>query len=157
MKISSCILVLFLLVSCQNKSEKKFDKLEKMNWLVGSWEQKLPDGALVESWEKQNDSTYIGESYFVKGKDTIHAESVVLTQKKLDLLYIPTVTGENNDEPVTFKLTSDTQNRFVFENLAHDYPQKITYKKLNDSNLLAAISGKQQGKDSYESYHMTKQ
>ena len=148
------ILCIISLVSCQNKSDKKFDKLEKMNWLVGSWEQKLPDGTLVESWTKENDSTFSGKSYFVKDKDTIHAESVVLTQKKEELFYIPTVTGQNNDEPVTFKLTSDIENIFTFENPAHDYPQKITYKKVNDSNMLASISGKQQGKETSESYPM---
>ena len=154
MKILSCLLVLVLFTSCQSKSDKKFEKLEKMSWLVGSWEQKLPDGTLVETWEKQNDSTFIGGSYFVKGKDTIHSESVILTQKKEDLFYIPTVTGQNNDEPITFKLTSDAENTFTFENPAHDYPQKVTYKKVNDTNLLASISGKQQGKESTESYPM---
>ena len=154
MKILSCLLVLVLFTSCQSKSDKKFEKLEKMSWLVGSWEQKLPDGTLVETWEKQNDSTFIGGSYFVKEKDTIHSESVILTQKKEDLFYIPTVTGQNNDEPITFKLTSDAENTFTFENPAHDYPQKVTYKKVNDTNLLASISGKQQGKESTESYPM---
>ena len=154
MKILTSLLAILLLASCQNKSDKKFDKIEKMNWLIGSWEQKLPEGTVVESWEKQNDSTFIGGSYFVKGKDTIHSENVVLTQTKEDLFYIPTVRGQNNDEPVTFKLTSDAENTFVFENPAHDYPQKITYKKVSDTNLLASISGKQQGKESSENYPM---
>ena len=153
MKSNTIILSLFsifCLVSCQNKSSKKFDKLEKMNWLVGSWEQKLPEGTLVENWTKENDSTFAGESYFVKEKDTTHSESIVLTQKKEELFYIATVIGQNNDEPVTFKLSSDTENKFTFENLAHDYPQKITYKKVNETNMLASISGKQQGKESQE-------
>lgn len=144
----------FCLMSCQNKSDKKFDKLEKMSWLVGSWEQKLPEGTLVESWKKENDSTFTGTSYFVKEKDTMHSESVVLTQMKEDLFYIPTVIGQNNDEPVSFKLTSDTENTFTFENPAHDYPQKITYKKVNDDNMLASISGKQLEKVTSESYSM---
>lgn len=156
MKTFASLLLIILLFSCQNKSEKKFDKLDKMNWLVGSWEQKLPDGILTEAWKKVNDSTYTSENYFVKDRDTIHSESIVLTQKKEELLYIPTVIGQNNNEPVTFKLTSDTENVFTFENLVHDYPQKITYKKVNESNMLASISGKQQGKDTSESYTMTK-
>ena len=144
------------MISCQNKSEKKFDKLQKMNWLIGNWEQKLPDGVVTESWSKENDSTFSGKSYFIKGKDTIHLESISLTQKKEELLYIPTVHGQNNDEPTTFKMTSEAQNTFSFENPAHDYPQKITYKKINNTSLLATISGKQLGKDSTESYPMTK-
>ena len=144
------------LASCQNKSENKFDKLQKMEWLVGNWEQKLPDGIVSENWTKENDSTYTGKSYFIKEKDTVHLESIVLTQKNETLLYIPTVNGQNNDEPVTFTMTSDAENTFSFENPAHDYPKKITYKKVNSTSLIATISGIQQGKPSQESYPMTK-
>lgn len=145
------------MVSCKNNSaEKKFDKLEKLNWLVGSWEQKLPEGTLVENWKMENDSTYSGESYFIKEKDTLSFESIELLQKGDMLYYIPTVKGQNNDKPVTFKMTSDADNSFTFENPAHDYPQKIVYKKAGANDLIATISGKQQGKDSQESYAMKK-
>jgi hypothetical protein len=146
------------LASCKNdSSENKFAKLNKMKWLVGNWEQKLPDGTITESWSKENDSTYAGKSYFIKEKDTIHLESIVLTQKNDEVLYIPTVSGQNNNEPVTFTLVNEAENNtFSFENPAHDYPQKIVYKKINDTNLLATISGKQQGKDTKESYPMVK-
>ena len=150
------IIVIAFIVSCQNKSEKKFDKLEKMNWLIGNWEQKLPEGLLTESWEKQNDSTFLGKSYFIKSKDTIHSERIVLSQKNESLLYSPTVIGQNDEKAVTFKLTSDIENTFIFENPTHDYPQKITYKKINETNLKATISGKQNGKASNESYQMIK-
>ena len=156
MKKSISILSIIICISCQNKSEKKFEKLEKMNWLIGNWEQELPEGLLTESWIKENDSTFSGKSFFIKENDTIHMENIVLIQKKEDLLYIPTVNGQNNDEPVTFTLSSDIDNRFSFENPTHDYPQKITYKKITDTNLLATISGKQQGKNTQESYSMKK-
>ena len=42
------------------------------------------------------------------------------------------------------------------ENPDHDYPQKITYKKVNDTNIMATISGRQQGKPTSESFKMTK-
>ncbi len=156
MKIALRILSILLLVSCQKKSEKKFDKLEKMNWLIGNWEQKLPDGTLKETWTKKNDSIFSGDSYFINTKDTVHFESITLTQKDEELIYSAAVIGQNNDEPVDFKLSSDANTSFTFENPAHDYPQKITYKKVNETNLVATISGKHQGKQSTESYAMKK-
>ncbi len=156
MKTTLGILSIALLVSCQNKSEKKFEKIEKMNWLVGNWEQKLPDGTLKETWTKQNDSTFSGDSYFINLKDTVHFESIKLTQRAEELIYIATVVGQNNEEPVEFKLISDADSTFAFENPAHDYPQKITYKKVSETSLIATISGKQQGKQTQESYPMTK-
>ena len=147
----------FSMVSCQNKSTHQYEKIEKMNWLVGRWENKSLDGLLTETWTKENDSTLSGKTYFIKNeKDTIHAESIVLKQLKEELIYSPTVKGQNNDEPVDFRLTSDAENSFTFENMKHDYPKKITYKKVNDKSLVATISGSQQGKPSSESYPMAK-
>jgi hypothetical protein len=156
MKITICILCCIVLVSCQRKTEKKFDKLEKMNWLLGHWEQQLPDGLLIEDWKKVNDSTYSGNSYFITPKDTVHFENIKLVQKEDQLTYSATVKGQNNDEPIDFKQTIDSGNIVTFENPSHDYPQNITYKKVNETHLIATISGKQQGKVSQESYPMTK-
>ena len=154
--ISLSTIVLVLLVSCQKNSENKFDKLEEMEWLVGEWEQKLPEGIVMEIWKKENDSTLSGKSFFIKEEDTIHNESIVLKQHKDSLLYIPTVKGQNNDEPITFTLSSDAEGNFTFENQTHDYPQKISYKKVNATSLMTTISGIQQGKQSQESYSLAK-
>jgi hypothetical protein len=156
MKTIISLLSLLLVVSCQKKSSKAFDQLEKMNWLQGHWEQKLPEGLVVENWKKENDSTFSGETYFINTKDTVHFETIKMTQKEEELTYSSTVVGQNNDLPVDFKLTSANENTFVFENPTNDYPQKISYKKLNVSQLVATISGKQQGKVSQESYAMSK-
>lgn len=150
------IIVMILLVSCQKKSNKKFEKLEKMNWLVGHWEQKLPDGTLLENWQVKNDSTLTGQSFFVNSKDTVHFENIILTQKANQIIYIATVEGQNNDEPINFKQTTDIKNIFIFENSKHDYPQKIIYKKVNENNLIVTISGKQDNKKCQESYSMKK-
>ncbi|GGC93638.1 hypothetical protein GCM10011508_21100 [Flavobacterium lutivivi] len=143
-----------LLIACQNKSKNSYALIDKMSWLEGSWENKLPEGTLTETWQKINDSTYSGQTLFIKEKDTIHFEEIVLSQKGETLFYTPTVKGQNNDEPIEFKLTNSNENEFIFENPKHDYPQKIAYKKLNANNLVATISGKQQGKPSSESYPM---
>lgn len=159
MKVIKPLLIgtVLILASCQDKSENKYEKLEKMTWLIGQWENKSPEGLLTETWTKDNDSTFSGQTYFIKNeKDTLHSESNVLTQTKEALIYRPTVKGQNNDQPVDFKLTSDLENSFTFENPKHDYPQKIVYKKLNDKSLVATISGIQQGKQSSESYPMKK-
>ena len=157
MKNVVILAVVVVFISCQNKSEKNFDELEKMSWLVGEWENTMPEGVLTETWSKSNDSTFIGKTLFINEKDTIHSEDIVLTQKGENLLYIPTVKGQNDDKPVEFKMMeSKIENEFAFENPKHDYPQKIVYKKVNETNLVATISGKQQGKSSSESYPMKK-
>jgi hypothetical protein len=152
-----CSANMLMFISCQNKSEKKFDKLEKMNWLLGNWKNEMAEGVLTETWNKENDSTFSGTTYFIiNKKDTIHSEVIILTQINDELVYRPTVKGQNNDEPVDFKLSSESENSFSFENPKHDYPQKIVYKKVNETSLVTTISGIQQGKQSSESYPMKK-
>ena len=43
-----CSASILMFISCQNKSEKKFDKLENMNWLLGNWENEMPEGVLTD-------------------------------------------------------------------------------------------------------------
>ena len=155
MKKTILLLVAVALVISCKKSEKE-NKLEAANWLVGTWENKSDYGDMIEIWNKSNDSLYVGNSYFIKQKDTLHSESIELKQKGDVVLYIPTVKGQNNDQPVTFQLTKQTPKQLVFENPTHDFPQKIVYQQITADSLVATISGMQQGKVSSESFSMKK-
>ncbi|PXY46536.1 DUF6265 family protein [Flavobacterium hydrophilum] len=154
-KITLLALVLTFL-SCQKKETVEKDKIKKADWLIGKWENTSPDGVLTENWEKVNDSTFSAASYFIKEADTIHFESIVLAQKGEALTYIATVKGQNEGKPVSFPSTSETENKLVFENLKHDYPQKITYIKGANNTLTAEISGNLNGKQTTEKFIMTK-
>ena len=143
--------------SCQQKESAEKTKIKTADWLIGNWESTSPDGTLSENWQKVNDSTFNAESYFIKGKDTIHFESIVLSQKGDEALaYIATVKGQNEGKPVAFSSTSETDNKLTFENPKHDYPQKITYTKGAKNTLTAEISGKLQGKLTTERFILIK-
>lgn len=149
------ILTLALAFSaCKKEETVTKDKIKMAEWLIGSWENETDQGILSENWEKTNDSLFHGQSYFIKKKDTLHSESVELSQNGEELIYSPTVKGQNNDLPVAFKLTSATAKQLIFENPAHDFPQKITYRMITADSLVAEISGNQQGKPASESYPM---
>jgi hypothetical protein len=156
-KITALFLVLAI-VNCKNgdsdKNEK--EKIKMVHWLLGTWENKSADGVLSEIWTKTNDSTYQAQSFFIKEKDTIHFETIVLQQVGEDLTYSATIKGQNEDKPVAFSLAEMTENQLVFENQKHDYPQKISYKKVPKSKLMTTISGLINGKISAEKYTLVK-
>src|SRR3970282_66061 len=108
------------------------------------------------TWKKVNDSTFQAQSYFIKEKDTLHFESITLQQKGEEMTYNASVKGQNNDKPITFKLTNSTEKQLVFENPKHDYPKKIIYTQINVDNLVAEISGILEGKPSSEKFSMKK-
>ncbi|TRX00978.1 DUF6265 family protein [Flavobacterium gawalongense] len=150
------ILLLLAIVSCKNSESNEKDKIKAASWLLGNWENNSVDGNLEETWKKINDSTFQAQSYFIKEKDTLHFETITLQQKGEELTYNAAVKGQNDDKPVSFKLTTATEKELVFENSKHDYPQKISYTQITADSLVAKISGIQQGKPSSENYSMKK-
>lgn len=136
---------------------KNYDELQKAKWLIGVWEKTDSLGTLQETWVAKDDSTFLGQSYYIQNKkDTLHNEQIELIQEGEHLIYSATVKGENNDTPIPFQMTKDEDSLLVFENPKHDYPQKIQYKLFKNNSLIATVSGKQKGKISLENYPMTK-
>lgn len=150
------IALIITFVSCQKKESVEKDKIKIADWLIGNWENTSPEGVLTENWQKLNDSTFSAASYFIKGKDTIHFESIILAQLGETLTYKATVKGQNDDKPVSFPSIAESDKQLVFENPKHDYPQKITYTKGANNTLTAEISGNLNGKPTSEKFVMTK-
>ncbi|HLF50912.1 DUF6265 family protein [Flavobacterium sp.] len=153
-------------ISCQKKENtetntqeptpKTFVLIEKASWLIGEWGNTSKEGVLTETWMKENDSTFHGKTYFITGKDTAFTESIQLMQKNGQLLYIPTVSDQNEGKSVSFILTTSTENQLVFENKEHDFPQKITYNKISTDSIVAEIYGIKDEIESKETYPMKK-
>lgn len=160
-----------LLFSCQQKPKeettntedlkstpKTYAFMDKASWLIGKWGNTSKEGNLTETWTKENDSLYRGETYFVVGgKDTVFSEKVDLIQDNDKLSYIVSVPGQNNEKPVRFDMTSMNDSLIVFENPAHDYPNKIVYNKIGKDSVVAEIFGVQKGKPATEKFAMKKQ
>lgn len=124
------------------QAANKFEALQKAKFLIGSWKGPVGEGISLENWYQQDDSTLAGDGLFIKGKKTLSQETIVLTQKGNDVFYIPTVKGQNNDKPVSFKMTAATENTLMFENAEHDFPQVIKYTLYGKDSLVAEISDK---------------
>jgi hypothetical protein len=66
------------------------------------------------------------------------------------------VKDQNAGLPVAFTLTQASENRLVFENPAHDFPQKITYTRITGDSLLAEISGTINSEEKSQQFPMTR-
>ncbi|WP_255510522.1 DUF6265 family protein [Flavobacterium sp. GSA192] len=155
-KITLLLSILLIASACKKNNNAEKDLIKKADWLIGNWENKTNLGTLSENWEKVNDSTFKAKSLFIKDKDTIHNESIILEQKGENLSYTTTIIGQNENKPIRFQLNEDIENELIFENLKNDYPQKISYKKTSKTSLTTQISGLQSGKSSTEKYNMVK-
>lgn len=129
--IISCCATNFLLAQ---------QSFQKLNALTGLWRMETKKGPLYESWQQVNDSVMKGISYRLNQGDTMILEIVSLVKRGAFIYYIPNV--EENKREVVFTLRSTTDDKYVFENPAHDFPQRIVYELPRGKVLHAWIEGK---------------
>jgi hypothetical protein len=160
MNVNYLILILFLFLSCRTdydfrRNNIKSVGLNDMRWLIGNWEMNIEGSKLYENWEK-NGKKYSGKSFMTLETDTLFSESISLELRENILCYVVSVKNQNNNQAVVFKYKEFIDNEFRFENLEHDYPHRIVYKKINSNKLYARIEGNDKGKLQQDSFLFTK-
>ena len=141
MKVSVSVFSLLLILSF---TQPKATSVKQFQWLEGTWKQEGKD--VYEQWEVVSDSLIRGGSFYKDGNDFKRGENIQFLLKDSSFHYIPIVFGQNNNQPVNFKVTSFTTTSFVAENSLHDFPQTISYTLTESNRLHVYIEGKQEGK-----------
>ncbi len=126
-----------LLSSCSSKNET-FESLSK---LEGQWSMKFDQSEVMEKWRLVNDTLMEGISYEINGVDSTVSETVQLVLRGDEIFYIPTTAGQNDGNPIPFKLIKREGEVYSFENPSHDFPTIITYNFIDKTTLKASISG----------------
>lgn len=119
-------------------SRKDFDKIKI---ITGTWINKRANGDIYEHWDRRSESEFSGISYKLAKSDTVFLEKVRLYWQGKEIIYAPVAYGQNKEKEVLFKLKSMEQNRFVFENIQHDFPKRIVYDFRTADSLYAYIEG----------------
>ncbi len=157
--ITSLSMTLLLTYSCQNSETappgKEQTRLEKAEWLLGRWENNSEQGNMSETWVKDGEDAYSAETFVLAGVDTVFKEHSRLEETGKTLQCVISIPGENNDKPVTFTMTKQTDDMILFENPKHDFPTAIRYELKGDS-VIAEISGTLEGKPAKERFPMVK-
>lgn len=139
-------LFIVLLVACQPKAKpnstetSNYKELQKVHWLKGTWQRQSAKGILTESWQQLDDSTFAGRSFFVSNGDTVSSETISLEQRNGKLYYIPIVSGQNDGKAIVFTQTKLSDSAIIFENPAHDFPEKIEYRFQKPDSLISEVS-----------------
>lgn len=115
--------------------------LSQLDWLRGSWTQEKDGSVVQESWLAAPD-VMVG----VNLSRTVNASSfefLRVVEHQGQITYLASPSGQ---APTAFKLKELKGQRVVFENLAHDFPQRILYWKESDGSLRARVEGRINGK-----------
>lgn len=115
----------------------------RLGWLAGCWEQRSAASITHETWMAPAGGAMVGMSRTVAGGAMRAWEALRIVTDSGRVAYIAQPNGR---APTAFPavLTSDTLA--VFENPAHDFPQRIAYRRLSADSIVARISAERDGK-----------
>lgn len=132
-----------VLASLQSPAQAQEHPLSSLNWLVGCWASESGDPGTGEHWLPLAGDTMLGVGRTVKGGKTVDHEFLRI-QKNAEgqLVYIAL---PSRQKEVVFTATAVAARSVVFENLAHDFPQRVIYKALMGDRLVARIEGLRNG------------
>jgi len=119
--------------------------IDSFKWLEGSWKIETGTDTNLETWKIKNDSTLSAQSIFVYGKDTVPQEKIELKYRNENWYYHPVLDGQDETNSVQFKVILVKGTEFISENPDHDFPQRISYRRIKDQ-IFASIEGKNDGK-----------
>ena len=130
--------LIFIYPNCKQTETPPKD-LSKLNWIIGHW--KINEGNDFETWTKINDQYYFGRNFRIYGEvDTVIQETIDLVIRDKEILYIPTVKTPKGNRQVPFKMISDSNKYFIFENKQNNFPKKISYTKFDQNTKIGRAS-----------------
>ncbi len=114
-------------------------KIEDLAWLSGDWETAPGRAQIDEHWTRHAGGSMFGVSRTVAGGKTVFFEYLRIETRAADIFYVahPRARTPGTD----FKLVKLNAQEAVFENLAHDFPKRIIYRKNTDGSITARIEG----------------
>ena len=141
--LTTAALVLLLLAAVPHTAVAQDASLAPLSWLAGCWASESGEAGSGEHWLPLAGGTMLGVGRTVKnGKTVSHEFLQIRSNAEGKLVYIAAPSGQKE---ATFVVSVLTDGAVIFENLQHDFPQRIIYKALPEGRLATRIEGLRNG------------
>lgn len=110
--------------------------IDEMAWLAEVWTRKRRTSSIEERWSPPKGGAMLGLSSTVRGEKMTAFEFLRIVERDDGLVYIAQPGGRS---PTEFVLTELCNQRAVFVNPRHDYPQRIVYSLSEAGGLTTSI------------------
>lgn len=111
--------------------------VEDLAFIAGSWVMDGPP-RIEEHWMKPAGGTLIGMGRVSGDGKTFFFEFLRIETRPDGIFYVAQPKGGPKTD---FKLVKGAPGEAVFENLQHDFPKRIIYRRLEDGRLFARTEG----------------
>ena len=145
MSIAALALAFALLSPGTQASPSSAPDIGRLAWLAGCWSRTRPQGQIEEHWMAPAGGSMVGMSRTVSGGKTVEYEFMRIAEVDGRLSYVASPSGQAT---ASFPVKSIEDGVVVFENPAHDFPQRIIYRRQQDGAITARIEGTLNGKAS---------
>lgn len=116
----------------------------QLAWITGCWVYTSPRVIIEELWTRPAGGTMLGVSRTLRrspsGDSTIAWEFVRLYARGTDLVY---AAQPHNQPAAEFMSERVSDSVVIFANPAHDFPQRIIYRRAGNDSLRARVEGTQ--------------
>ena len=117
--------------------------LDALSFMTGCWRGAFGGGAagpgtIEEYYSTPTSNMIIGVTRFVRGGRTVDFEFTRIVAGDSGITLMPQPRGR---PPTSFRMTSIDSVSALWENPQHDFPQKISYRRLAGDSIVAAIEG----------------
>ncbi|MCH8894629.1 MAG: hypothetical protein IH927_00030 [Proteobacteria bacterium] len=117
--------------------------VEDLAWLAGCWASVGGEAGSGEQWTVPAGKTLLGVSRTVRNSKTVAYEFLRIRETEAgEIEYIAKPSGQSE---ASFLMVRLSEREVVFENPAHDFPQRIIYRLEAGGNLVARIEGEVKG------------
>ena len=114
----------------------------KLEWLAGTWAHEKDGVTVRETWLAPKDGVMAGVGQTNRPGRKPFVEYVKISAEPAGATFTATLPGQ---PPTPFVLLPGKDGEAVFENKAHDYPQRVIYRRCGE-DLCAAVEGVVKGK-----------
>ena len=111
--------------------------VDDLAWLTGCWELTRGTRHVTEQWMRPEGGTLMGMSRTTADGKTLEYEFIVIREAAGALEFVAKPSGQPE---AVFRSTRVAAREVVFENPAHDFPTRITYRASADG-VYAAVEG----------------
>ena len=107
-----------------------------LSWLNACWERTTRTGRGIEQWSPGASGELIGRARLISDVQDRETERLRIFRRGDSLMY----EAHPVDQALTiFPLRSYSADSLVFENPAHDFPQRIVYQRVGADSLIAVV------------------
>jgi catechol 2,3-dioxygenase-like lactoylglutathione lyase family enzyme len=135
------ILCLFLLAAPPLAAQRS--RLEDVRWLEGCWQMTRGASLTMERWSAVAQGSMTGESRTRRDGVERESEKLRLFMSGDTLVYEAT---PSRQAMTRFGSLNTTGAEITFANPAHDFPQRIVYRRVSADSIVARIEGDRDGR-----------